>query len=220
MTMRIVALTDTETLAMLQAARGHRARAHAMVLLAIRHGSRASEVTALPLDHLNLKERWVRIERLKGSKVTVQPLERHPGQPLLDEVRVLGRYLRERRDDGSGILFTSSHGGAMHRATFFRIWRECATRAGLPPEKRHPPCAKHTLGSLLGPGGSQRLSHPARPRPRQHYLVIPLRWLDRSGRGGDGPAGLDGGLLRLKCNISESVGDPHGHDPPRYFRGR
>jgi hypothetical protein len=32
---------------------------------------------------LNLKERWVRIERLKGSKVTVQPLERHPGQPLL-----------------------------------------------------------------------------------------------------------------------------------------
>jgi type 1 fimbriae regulatory protein FimB/type 1 fimbriae regulatory protein FimE len=175
--MRIVALTDTETLAMLQAARGRSARAHAMILLAIRHGLRASEVVNLPLDHLNLKERWVRLERLKGSKVTVQPLERHPGQPLLDEVRVLGRYLRERREDGSGVVFTSSHGGAMHRSTFFRIWRECATRAGLPPEKRHPHCAKHTLGSLLGRAGAsafhiQRALGHASITSSSHYVGL------------------------------------------------
>ena len=92
--MRMTALTQTETLEMLRAARGHSARAHAMLLLAIRHGLRASEVIQLPLYHVNLKERWVRIERLKGSRTTVQPLERHPGQPLLDEVRVLSTYLR------------------------------------------------------------------------------------------------------------------------------
>ncbi|HLW58295.1 MAG TPA: hypothetical protein VKV57_00040 [bacterium] len=44
----------------------------------------------------------------------MQTLERHPGQPLLDEVRVLSRWLRE---DGSGVLFISSHGGRMNRST-------------------------------------------------------------------------------------------------------
>lgn len=42
---RIVALEPAEVLALLGAARQHGKRAHAMVLLAIRHGMRCSEVT-------------------------------------------------------------------------------------------------------------------------------------------------------------------------------
>jgi hypothetical protein len=41
-------------------------------------------------------------------------------QPLLDEVRVLSAWFRERQDDSSGILFTSSHGGAMNRRKITR----------------------------------------------------------------------------------------------------
>lgn len=147
--MRLVAMDERETHALLQAAKQHSPRAHAMVLLAIRHGMRASEVTGLRLEHVNLREGWIRVERLKGSLTNVQPLERHPGQPLLDEWKALGTWLRERRDDGSGVLFTSSHGGRMNRSTFFRLWRQVAQTAGLSPEKWHPHVAKHTLGALL-----------------------------------------------------------------------
>ncbi len=145
----LVAMEPQETLALLRAAKVHSPRAHAMALLAVRHGMRVSELTGLRLEHVNLREGWIRVERLKGSMTTVQALERHPGEPLLDEVRVLGAYLRDRREDGSGVLFTSSHGGRMNRSTFFRMWRRLAAMAGLPPSKWHPHTAKHTLGSLL-----------------------------------------------------------------------
>ncbi|HLW60629.1 MAG TPA: tyrosine-type recombinase/integrase [bacterium] len=96
--MRLVALEKEEVLRLLEAAKRHGPRAHAMVLLAIRHGLRVSEVTGMRVEHVNVKEGWIRVERLKGSLTTVQTLERHPGQPLLDEVRVLSRWLRARRE--------------------------------------------------------------------------------------------------------------------------
>jgi type 1 fimbriae regulatory protein FimB len=152
--MRLVALEKEEVLRLLEAAKRHGPRAHAMVLLAIRHGLRVSEVTGLRVEHVNLKEGWVRVERLKGSLTTVQTLERHPGQPLLNEVRVLSRWLRERREDGSDVLFVSSHGGQMDRSTFARLWRRLAEAAGLPPVKWHPHVAKHTTGTLLARSGA------------------------------------------------------------------
>ncbi|HET8998834.1 MAG TPA: tyrosine-type recombinase/integrase [bacterium] len=141
-------------LRLLEAGKRHGPRAHAMVLLAIRHGLRVSEVTGLRVKHVNVKEGWIRVERLKGSLTTVQTLERHPGQPLLDEVRVLSRWLRERRDDGSGVLFVSSHGGQMNRSTFARLWRRLAAAAGLPPVEWHPHVAKHPTGTLLARSGA------------------------------------------------------------------
>ena len=150
----MIAMDREEVLAMLKAAKAHSPRAHAMVLVSIRHGLRCSEVTGLRLDQVNLKESWVRIERLKGSMTTIQPLERHPGQPILDEVRILGAWLRARQDDGSNIVFNSSHGGRMNRSTFFRLWRTVATHAGLPEAKRHPHIGKFTCGSLLAERGA------------------------------------------------------------------
>jgi len=81
-------------------------------------------------------------------------LERHPGQPLLDELRVLNRWLRARRDDGGGVLLVSSHGGPMHRSAFARLWWRLAEAAGLPPAKWHPHVAKHTTGTLLARSGA------------------------------------------------------------------
>ncbi len=161
---RVVAMEPEEVLTLLRAARQHSRRAHAMILLAIRHGMRCSEVTGLRLPDLDVREGWVRVQRLKGSMTTVQPLERHPGQ-LLDEIKVLRAWLRERPDDGTDIVFNSTHGGRMNRSTFFRLWRLLAIRAGLPREKQHVHCGKHTCGSLLAAGNvnvhliRQRLGH-------------------------------------------------------------
>lgn len=123
-----------------------------MILLAYRHGLRASEVCGLKLTDVDLKAGSVSIRRLKGSLQTVQPLYAHRGQPLLDEITALRVWLRERRSDGSDYLFTSQKGGKLDRTQFFRIFQTVAETAALPIEKRHPHSLKHSLASHLVAG--------------------------------------------------------------------
>jgi type 1 fimbriae regulatory protein FimB len=145
-------LTPEEVLAVLKAARGRSTRDWAMVLLAYRHGLRASEVCDLKLTDADIKSGSLNVRRLKGSLSQVQPLYQHRGQPLLDEMNALRTWLREREQDGSDYLFTSQKGGRLDRTQFFRIFRACAKAAGLPPEKRHPHVLKHSLASHLVAG--------------------------------------------------------------------
>src|SRR5215472_2020928 len=70
-------LTPEETLAVLKAARSRSSRDWAMILLAYRHGMRASEVCALRRDDVDLKGESIIIRRLKGSLETRQPLCGH-----------------------------------------------------------------------------------------------------------------------------------------------
>jgi integrase len=95
----------------LRTARARSARDWAMILLACRHGLRASEVCDLKMTDVDLKARPLSIRRLKGSLHTVQPLYRHKGQPLLDEIAALRSWLRERQPDGSDCVFVSQKGG-------------------------------------------------------------------------------------------------------------
>src|ERR1700674_1075073 len=78
-------LTPDETLTVLKAARERSTRDWAMILLAYRHGLRASEVCGIKLADLDLKGGSISIKRLKGSLHTVQPIYQHRAQPLLDE---------------------------------------------------------------------------------------------------------------------------------------
>ncbi len=149
---RMTHLTPDELLSVLKAARARSARDWAMVLLAYRHGLRASEVCDLKLADVDMKAGSVSIWRLKGSLHTVQPLYRHKGQPLLDEVTALRAWMREREPDGSDYLFLSQKGGRLHRSQFFRIFQACAETAGLPPQKCHPHALKHSLASHLVAG--------------------------------------------------------------------
>src|SRR5207302_11292006 len=82
----MVYLTPDELLAVLKAAKARSARDWAMVLLAYRHGLRASEVCGLSIADVDLKAGSISIRRPKGSLHTVQPLCQHRGQPLLHEV--------------------------------------------------------------------------------------------------------------------------------------
>jgi type 1 fimbriae regulatory protein FimB len=145
-------LSPAELLTVLKIARAKSTRDWAMILVAYRHGLRASEICGLKMSDVNLRDRSIAIRRLKGSMSQVQPLYTHKGQPLLDETAALRAWLRERGDDGSGILFLSQKGGALHRSSFFSIFAGLAMDAGLPSEKRHPHVLKHSLASHLVAG--------------------------------------------------------------------
>jgi len=145
----MVHLEPNELRAVLKAATAKGAREWAMILLAYKHGLRCSEVCNLRLDDVDLKNGHLVVERLKGSLRTVQAITEHRGEPLLNEVKALRGWLRERQDDGSDYLFTSQKGGRLDRSQFFRLFQAIATDAGLPLGKCHPHALKHTLASHL-----------------------------------------------------------------------
>jgi site-specific recombinase XerD len=151
---RMTILSPQEMLSLLKAARKRSTRDWAMILLAYRHGLRASEVCGIKLADIDLKTSSISIRRLKGSLHTIQPLYQHRGQPLLDEMAALRAWLRKRPQDGSDYLFTSQKGGKLDRTQFFRNFQTVAESAGLPVEKRHPHVLKHSLASHLVAGNA------------------------------------------------------------------
>lgn len=145
----MVHLEPAEVLALLRTARACGAREWAMIVLAYKHGMRASEVCNLRLDDVDLKNGSIVVDRLKGSLRTVQAVTAHRGEPLLNEVKALSEWIKQRRDDGSDFLFVSQKGGRLDRSQFFRLFRSIAAAAGLPPEKRHPHALKHSIATHL-----------------------------------------------------------------------
>jgi integrase len=113
-------LEPAEVLSVLRAAKAKGHREWAMILVAYKHGMRASEVCNLRIHDLDLKNGSIVVERLKGSLRTTQAVTEHRGEPLLNENRALREWLRERADDGSDYMFT-----------------------------RHPHALKHSLASHL-----------------------------------------------------------------------
>ncbi len=164
-----------------------------MILLAYRHGMRASEVCKLRLSDLDLKNGQITVRRLKGSLTNTQPLSDHPGQPLLSERRVLRAWLAERHD-ASEFVFTSQKGGRIHRSQFFRMFQSVAERAGLPADRRHPHCLKHALGFALG---ASNVNLTIVKQALGHKNIASTAYLRRSHGRADGPVG--------KCSIDGLV---------------
>src|SRR5215472_13538558 len=105
------ALTVEQVKSVLREARKASTRDWAMFLVAFRHALRSQEVRQLKLTDLDMDCPTLAINRVKGGRSGVQALDRHKGEPLLDEVTVMREWLRERIEDGSGILFLSQKGG-------------------------------------------------------------------------------------------------------------
>jgi integrase len=145
-------LEPAEVLAVLRAARARGSREWAMIVVGYRHGLRASEISNLLLSDLDMKNGSIVVERLKDSLRTVQAVTEHRGEPLLNEVKALREWLRERRDDGSDFLFNSQKGGRLDRSQVFRLFQAIARKAGLAAEKQHPHCLKHSIASHLVSG--------------------------------------------------------------------
>ena len=116
-------LEPAEVLSVLKAAKAKGAREWAMIVVAYKHGMRASEVCNLRLDDVDFKNGSIVVERLKGSLRTTQAVTEHRGEPLLNEYRALREWWQQRRDDGSDFLFTSQKGGRLDRSQFFRLFQ-------------------------------------------------------------------------------------------------
>src|SRR5687768_8034254 len=100
----MIHLEPREVLAVLKVARTRSARSWAMILLAYKHGLRASEVCNLRVGDIDLRNCCITVERLKGSMCTVQTVTAHRGEPLLDELKALREWMRKRPRDGSDFL--------------------------------------------------------------------------------------------------------------------
>ena len=145
----MIFLEPVEVLSVLMAAKAKGSREWAMILLAYKHGLRASEICNLRLDDIDMKNGSIVIERLKGSLRTTQAVTEHRGEPLLNELKALREWLRQRVNDGSDFLFNSQKGGRLDRSQVFRLFKAIAAKAGLPAEKRHPHALKHSIASHL-----------------------------------------------------------------------
>src|SRR5947199_7213728 len=114
----MIHLEPAEVLSVLRTAKIKGAREWAMIVVAYKHGMRASEVCNLRLDDLDMKNGSIVVERLKGSLRTTQAVTEHRGEPLLNEIKALREWLRQRPDDGSDYLFTSQKGGRLSISIF------------------------------------------------------------------------------------------------------
>src|SRR5207342_3033062 len=143
------ALSPMQVKAILKVARENSARDWCLLLLTFRHALRSQEARTLKLADSDMENLTITITRVKGSRSGVQSLDRHRGEPILDEVLAVRSWLRERVEDGSRILFPSQKGGAMTRMQFLRLFRKYALAVGVAPDLAHPHILRHSLCSTM-----------------------------------------------------------------------
>lgn len=116
-------------------------RDRALFELALGRGLRASEVGILKLQDLRLKENRLKVTRLKGGR---------SGEFLITdrEARALRLYLRD-RGGLEGPLFTSRNRRPISRRRLDELMKMYGAKAGLPKEKRHFHCMRHTCATRL-----------------------------------------------------------------------
>jgi type 1 fimbriae regulatory protein FimB/type 1 fimbriae regulatory protein FimE len=115
-----------------------------MVLVAYRHGLRASELTDLRWDQIDFSTANVHVRRTKKGTPATHPI-------LGDELRALRRLQREQAPK-SPFVFTSERGGPFTTAGFARIVAAATRRAGL-EIKAHPHMLRHACGFKLANDG-------------------------------------------------------------------
>jgi site-specific recombinase XerD len=140
-------LTRDEVTALLRAAKKsrHPARNHAMILLAYRHGLRASELVNLRVSDLDLRAGTIYCRRAKGSRSSL-----HPMKP--DEVIALEKVLARCTLPTSDHVFQSERAEKLSRSAFWRVVSNAGNRAGL-PVKAYAHQLRHACGYYLANKG-------------------------------------------------------------------
>jgi integrase len=118
----------------------HGHRDATMVLMAFRHGLRASELVDLRWDQVEFAAGTLHVRRLKQGTPSTHPL-------LGDELRALRRLHRE-QEPKSPFVFTSERGAPFSTAGFARMIERAGTQAKL-GFKAHPHMLRHACGYAL-----------------------------------------------------------------------
>ena len=139
-------LTDDEVQRLADAAKANRHghRDATMILVAYRHGLRASELTDLRWDQVEFNSATLHVRRVKQGTPSTHPI-------LGDELRALRRLQRDQVPK-SPFVFTSERGSLFTTAGFARM----IERAGAEAEfgfKAHPHMLRHACGYALANKG-------------------------------------------------------------------
>jgi integrase len=139
-------LTDDEVQSLIEVAKANRYghRDATMILLAYRHGFRASELTDLRWDQIQFSSANLHVRRVKQGTPSTHPL-------LGDELRALRKLLRE-QEPKSPFVFTSERGSPFSTAGFARMVERTGIAAGL-KFKAHPHMLRHACGYALANKG-------------------------------------------------------------------
>lgn len=138
-------LTQHEIEALMAAARQNRHghRDATMILVAFRHGLRASEIADLRWDQVDFDSAVLHVRRVKQGTPSV-----HPVSGL--EMRALRRLQRE--SERGPFVFVTERGAPFTTAGFARMMERAAKSAGL-GIKVHPHMLRHACGFALANAG-------------------------------------------------------------------
>jgi hypothetical protein len=168
-----------------------------MILIAYRHGLRASELCALQWDQVDLAHGRLHVSRAKNGVPSVHPLGGV-------ELRALRRLQRDQED--SRYVFLSERGAPMGPPGFRRrMVARLGVAAKIPfPVHPHMPSV-HPLGGVE----LRALRRLQRDQEDSRYVFL-------SERGAPmGPPGFRRMVARLGCSRQDSVPSPPAHAPAR-----
>jgi len=139
-------LTEAEVERLLKATKGNRwgHRDGTMILVAYRHGLRASELTDLRWDQIDFATATLHVRRVKQGSPSTHPI-------MGDELRMLRRLQRE-QEPSSPFVFTSERGSPFTTAGFARMVERAGEQARL-GFKAHPHMLRHACGFALASKG-------------------------------------------------------------------
>lgn len=134
-------LTDTEVKRLIEGAKASRnpERDALLILMLFRHGLRESEARLIRRDSLKLDSAQMWVERVKGGRSSYQPIEG-------DELRLIKRYLRTRRDDLPWLFISERLQPLSDRSV--RVIVANASRVARLPHV-HPHMLRHSCGFYL-----------------------------------------------------------------------
>jgi integrase len=139
-------LTEAEVERLMEAAKDNRYghRDATMILVAYRHGLRASEAVDLRWDQIEFRTANLHVRRVKQGTPSIHPI-------LGDELRALRRLQRE-QEPKSPFVFTSERGAPFSAAGFARMIERAGTLAKF-GFKAHPHMLRHACGYKLANDG-------------------------------------------------------------------
>jgi integrase len=138
-------LTEREVERLIEAAKGNRwgQRDATMILIAFRHGLRASEVCELQWSDVEFETGTLHLRRAKGGSTGTHPL-------LGDELRALRALKREAK---SPFIFVSERGAPFTVSGLQKMVERVGIEAKM-PFKVHPHMLRHATGYALANRGT------------------------------------------------------------------
>ena len=142
-------LTEREVEKLIQAAKGNRwgQRDSTMILIAFRHGLRASELCGLQWSDVEFESGTLHLRRVKGGATSTHPL-------LGNELRALRVLKREAK---SPFIFVSERGAPFSVSGLAKLIERAGVEAEM-PFKIHAHMLRHACGFVLANRGADTRS--------------------------------------------------------------